>query len=209
MGKILLISILLSITTASAFAEKIMLIQATYLNTRRTYDFGSTEEKKTYGQVGLNVTSFSGKEFGFYYSTTFLMPLSYKSETNGNDSGHDIDDINSTYDQLRIGIDVLMGVGYLAEVTPGFSILAAGGIHFNGLAFISTEPIAPYAAYNLGPGVAINALLYLTESLNINICAVGAWDMIEIYTKPEKSYGSATARGGITWAFSAGFGFTY
>jgi len=204
--KIIIISVILTVTAVSAFAERMILIQGTYLSTSRTYEFGATETKETYGEAGINFTSFTGQGLGFYSSATFLIPTSYKAEINGTEvSGYSID----AYDDLQLGLDMLLGVGFLAPITPNFSLLAAGGLHFNGIALLSsTYDIDPYLAYNLGPGVAVNALLYLTRSLNINISAMGAWDMFEFLHMPELN-SATTAKGGFTWALSAGLGFAY
>lgn len=209
MKKIILTVLILAAAAGSVFAERQYLIQATYLGTSRTYEIPGYEMKDSYGEFGLTFTSFSGQGVGFYSSASFLIPVEYSYELNGIDQGYDIDDLTYTYDSLTLGLDLLLGVGFLAPVTPNFSVLAAGGIHFNGIVLTSDYyDVDPYLAYNLGPGAAVNALLYLTPSLNVNVSAMAAWDMLEFVHLPELD-SSVDAKGGLTFAISAGLGFSY
>ncbi len=188
--------------TASVFAERMVLIQGTYLQTNRIYKAGSIKRTTNFAEIGVNITSFVGKNIGLYSSATFLKPYKITQKINGTDNGTTMED----YDALTMGIDALLGIGFLASVTPGLSILAAGGVHFNGVAFTSSDYLVdPFLKYNLGPGVAVNGLFNITKSLNINISAMGAWDFLEFLTMPETET-TDTVSGGITWAISAGLG---
>jgi hypothetical protein len=203
--KIFIITLLLSIATVSVFADRMILIQATYLQTNRIIEDGSDEEKHNFGEYGITFTSFVGKDLGFYSSATFLLPFKMNKSINDVDNGDFID----IYDDFSLGLDALLGVGFLAPINRSFSLLAAGGLHFNGVALTSSSHLVdPYLKYNLGPGIALNGLFHLTRSLNLNISALGAWDMFEFVTMPDPASGE-TVKGGITWSISAGLGFAY
>jgi hypothetical protein len=190
--RILFLAAVLSIISTNLFAERLVLIQATNLNTNRITTLANTETKARFSEFGITVTSFVGKEFGLYTSATFLLP-------------YNIDN----YDQLSLGLDAIVGVGFLAPITSNFSILFAGGLHFNGIALMSSNiSYDSYLKYNLGPGIAINGLLNITNRLNFNIGLMGAWDMWEFATVPDLRT-DETAKGGITWAISEGLGFKY
>lgn len=203
-----MITVLMSLTTVAVFAEKLVLIQGTYMQTTRQYDTGP-DLKMDYSEAGINVTTFngSGQGLGFYSSATFLIPIDYSKEINGSKTGDTKESLDAYYDSFQLGLDMLLGVGYLAPLTPNFSILVAGGLHFNGIALFSSY-YDSFLAYNIGPGVAINGLLYLTNTINFNISAMAAWDLFEFLTMPD-SYDSYDAFGGVTWSISAGLGFEY
>ncbi|MDA3810723.1 MAG: hypothetical protein PF518_10415 [Spirochaetaceae bacterium] len=205
MKRILFLAAVLSIISTNLFAERLVLIQATNLNTNRITTLANTETKARFSEFGITVTSFVGKEFGLYTSATFLLPYNLTQKTDGIDTGMNIDN----YDQLSLGLDAIVGVGFLAPITSNFSILFAGGLHFNGIALMSSNiSYDSYLKYNLGPGIAINGLLNITNRLNFNIGLMGAWDMWEFATVPDLRT-DETAKGGITWAISAGLGFKY
>lgn len=210
MKKSVLIAVIFALAVGSVFAERLYLIQGTYLSTQRTYeDSLGNEATDTYGQFGINFTTFQGQGLGFYSTATFLIPVEYKYEENGYEYPYDIDDLSYTYDSLMLGLDMLLGVGFLAPITPGFAIVAAGGLHFNGIILMSSSYLVDnYLAYNLGPGASVNALLKLTPNLNVNVGGQIAWDMLEFVHLPELS-SSVSAKGGITWGVSAGIGFSY
>ncbi|MBI9097961.1 MAG: hypothetical protein JEY91_05765 [Spirochaetaceae bacterium] len=206
MKKIFFISVLILTAAVSLSAEKLSMIQGTYLNTSRNYDWGSFTTKENYSEAGITYTYFNGKGIGIYSSTTIALPFAYKAQIDGREvTGVSID----AYDRFQIGIDMLIGPGFLVNLNPRFSILAAGGLHFNGIALISDNyMIDPYLAYNLGPGLAINGLLNLTDHFNINLSYMMAWDRLEFVTMPELD-SDVTAKGGLTFAISAGLGFKY
>lgn len=209
MKKIILTALILAAAGGSVFAERLYLIQGTYMGTSRTYEESGTEEKQRYGEFGLSFTSFSGHGVGFYTSASFLIPVDYSFEVNGRDSGQDIVYLTQRFNSLTLGLDLLLGIGINAPVTKGLSILAAGGIHFNGIVLVSDlDGVEPNLAYNLGPGAAVNALLYLTPSLNVNVGVLAAWDMVEFVHIPELG-SSVDAKGGLTFAVSAGLGISY
>jgi len=205
MKKLLLIIMLLSIGLIPLFAERTILIQAAYLNTNRITTSPTEQNKANFSEAGINITSFMGKKLGFYTSVSFLFPFNMRERVNGIDSGMSL----NNFGNLTIGLDALLGIGFKVPVTPGISILFAGGLHFNGIA-LKTADIAydSYLKYNLGPGLAINALFNITNRFNFNIGAQGAWDMIEFYTIPDLA-SDENAKGGLTWGLSAGFGFIY
>lgn len=207
MKKLLVAAVLVAIATGSLFAERLYLIQGTYLNTTRTYT-GVNELKWNYDQAGINFTTFNGQGVGFYSSATFLMPFGFTEKLNDVDSGADIDDLTYLWDSFQLGLDALLGVGFLAPITPNFQVLVGGGLHFNGIALFSSWT-DNYLAYNIGPGVAANALFYLSRSFNINVSAMAAWDVLEFLTMPDSMTNGIDASGGITWAISAGMGFKY
>ncbi len=209
MKKLLMIAVLLSLTTGAVFAEKLVLIQASYMQSSRTYSDSFGDLKWTFSEAGINVTTFNGRGqgLGFYTSAAFLIPIDFNEELYGNETTATKDTLDFKYDGFQLGLDMLLGVGFLAPVTPNFSILAAGGLHFNGIALFSSYADS-YLAYNIGPGIAINGLLYLTDTFNINISAMAAWDLLEFITMPDL-YADLDPSGGITWSVSAGLGFTY
>ncbi|MBB6482646.1 hypothetical protein [Spirochaeta isovalerica] len=204
MKKILLIAAAL-LMSASLFAEKLYLMQGTYLNTSRTYE-STNNIKRNYGEAGLNFTSFNGNGVGFYSSATFLLPVTFSEKENGVDTGATMNTLEILFDSWHLGLDALLGVGFLAPISPSFSLLAGAGLHFNGIALFSSY-YSNYLAYNIGPGASLNAILYLTRTFNINVSGMIAWDMLEFLTLPSGS--GVSAKGGLTWAVSAGMGFSY
>lgn len=210
MKKLLIITVLLSLTTVAAFAERMVLIQASYMQTNRVYSDSSGDLEWTFSEAGINITNFSSRMsqgLGFYSSATFLIPIDFSEELYGFKTNATKETLDARYDDFQLGLDMLLGVGFLAPVTPNFSILAAGGLHFSGIALFSSYADS-YLAYNLGPGIALNGLLHLTKSFNINISAMAAWDMWEFITMPDL-YANLDPSGGVTWSVSAGLGFTY
>lgn len=209
MKKILLLAAVL-LVSSSLYAERLYLIQGTYLGTSRTYTDGTNNTQENYGEFGLSFTTFSGQGLGFYSSASFLVPVDYSLYYNDTEvSGYDKDYLDEWFDSMQLGLDMLLGVGFLAPINPTFSILVGGGLHFNGLILFSSNAyVDNYLAYNIGPGAAANAIMYMTDSLNLNVGFMAAWDMLEFITLPELAEG-IDAEGGITWAVSAGLGFSY
>lgn len=208
MKKLLMTALLVVIASGSLFAERMVLIQGTYLQTNRINEAGSDRLDTKFNEFGINITSFTNRAkqgLGFYSSATFLLPYEATQTLNNVEYTVNLD----LYDTLNLGLDALLGVGFLAPITPSMSLLAAAGLHFNGVALISSNySIDSYLKYNLGPGASVTALLYLTKSLNINISAMGAWDYWEFVTMPDVAAGE-TVHGGLTWALSAGLGLSY
>jgi len=204
MKKILLVAVAV-LMTAPLFAEKMSLIQGTYLSTQRIIQAPSGEKlTETIGQFGINTTNFSGDGFGFYSTATLLYPTNYKISFNGESATATFSELG--YSGLRLGMDMLMGVGIHAPLSSSFSILAGAGLHFNGLIFFSDN--SNYLSYCLGPGASLNALLHLTPTMNFNIGALAAWDVWEFIHLPTSGY-DVTYKGGITWAISVGIGIKY
>lgn len=208
MKKLLITALLVTIATGSIFAERMVLLQGTYLQTNRINEAGSNRLDTQFNEFGINITTFNGRAnrgLGFYSSATFLLPYEATQTLNSVEYTINLD----LYDTLNLGLDALIGVGFIAPITPSFSLLAAAGLHFNGVALISSDyMIDSYLKYNLGPGASVTALLYLTKNFNINISAMGAWDYWEFVTMPDVPSGE-TVHGGLTWALSAGLGFSY
>lgn len=203
MKKLILFSIIL-LLTSSLFAERLILIQGTYLQTNRIVEKGSDKTTQNYREFGVSITNFTGKKFGLYFNASFMIP--HKMSWKDNDTA--TPDTLDSYQGLKLGLDALVGPGYLKPITPRFSVLAAGGVHFNGIALNSSGEISPLLKYNLGPGLTVSGIFNLIGGLNLNISAMGAWDVLEFHTIPDPSE-DAAVRGGITWSFSAGLGFSY
>ena len=204
MKKILILFSIILLGVSSLFAERLMLIQGTYLQTNRIIENGSDKTTQNYGEFGVNITNFTGKKFGLYFSASFMLPVKMTWKYNDVITPETLE----SYSGLILGLDALVGPGFLSPITPRFSVLAAAGVHFNGIALSSSGEISPQLNYNLGPGLTVSGLFNLTGSLNLNISAMGAWDVLEFYTIPNPS-GDTVVKGGITWSVSAGLGFSF
>jgi hypothetical protein len=209
MKKIMIVALMLLVTTLSLFAEKVVLIQGTYLSTSRIFEDTvgvGYKETDTFNEVGINITSFTGKTLGFYASATFLLPLTWKvtTEQTGYPDTESDGDFNS--DNTNLGIDMLLGVGYLLPLGNSFSLLIGAGVHYNGYFIIGDYDTA--MSNVLGAGLAANFIINLSEKFNLNISAMGAWDLYEIHYSPERS-SLYEQKSGYTLAVSAGLGYSY
>ncbi len=198
-----IIILLLSLAAISLQAERLVLLQGTYLNTNRIQETGGSKSTDNFSEFGFNVTSFIGKKFGIYSSVSFLLPFSRSQ------SGIETKVSLSNYTKVKIGMDMLLGVGYKHQVSESLSVLFGGGVHFNGIALMSKDSsIERMLRYNIGPGVAVNAVFDIFKGFNFNIGVMGAWDVLEFLTIPSKAH-NEKVRGGFTFAASAGIGFSY
>jgi len=206
MKKILLVAAVTVVMTVPLFAEKITLVQGTYLNTSRTYTGYNRytgydgDVQYNFGQVGLNFTNFNGQGqgLGFYSCGTFLIPMSNTVTNDDYPSGY-----SNFFRTVGISLDALLGLGFLIPLVPSFSLLGGAGLHFNGITYISDISLA----CNFGVGGALNAILQLTKSLNVNVSGMVAWDMLEFISRGH--FDLATKKGGLTWAVSIGMGYNY
>lgn len=153
--KILLMTVLLSLTTAAVFANRMIIFtQGTYMQTGRTYTDSYGDLELDFSAVGIKSTIYIGpdKGLGFYFSGTLIFPIDLSEveygETITNES------IDTTYELLRFGIDGLTGAGFLVPLTPKFSLLAAGGFHLNSIYLISFDN-DPYLSLTAGPAVTL------------------------------------------------------
>ncbi len=203
-----IILILLCTTTLSAFADRLILIQGTYLNTTRNYEnttYGNTLSEN-FSEAGINITSYFGGKIGFYSRATFLLPFNQTIKINNEElSEYTLDG----YDRFQIGLDMLVGLGGIIPVGKNVDFMIAGGIHFNGIALMSeSTSTESHLAYNLGPGLSATAIFKIFKILNFNISAMGAWDFYEFLSLPDFS-SNIDKKGGFTFALSAGIGFKY
>ncbi len=167
MKKVVLILLLLVAATVSLFADRLIFLQGVYLNTGRTYESDTEKLKDNFSEFGISLTSFYGENLGFYINGTFLLPLAVARKVNGNKISHPTFD---SFDKIKIGLDMLIGIGYRIPAGETISLLFSGGLHFNGIALLSGDKtIDPYLAYNLGPGISVTALYHISEVLNINL----------------------------------------
>ncbi len=208
MKKTILLILLLGAVTFSVSAEKIILTQATYLNTNRAIKIGDGRATHSFSEVGANVTFFTGNDFGFYSSISVAAPIRYTMT--GTNTSTNISETDSMpfsdasvyfgFDS-GIGIDTLIGVGYNLKVGNSFSILFGGGVHVNGLILGTSDN-----SFVLGPGISANALFNITGSLNFSIGFMGAWDVVELVsdtTMTNEAYRTTD----VTYAVTAGLGF--
>lgn len=205
MRKNWLLILVIVVVAPTLYAERTVLIQAMFMQTSRSYEDGASTLTTRFSEVGVNFVHFRGEKLGFYSTGTFLFPFDVKRELNGVAIPASLD----AYDGLKLGLDLLVGAGYAIPITPSFVILPAAGLHFGGVVLLSSNvSYDPYLRYNLGPGLAVNAMYYVTEKFNLNIGVLGAWDFFEFLSMPEISE-AIQKKGGITWAISAGIGFRF
>ncbi len=204
MKKIILLVLLLGAVTSSVSAEKIILSQATYLNTNRAMKSGDVRVTQTFSEIGANLTFFTGNDFGFYSSLSVAVPVRFTlTQTNTSSNISETDSIPFSdigYD-TTIGLDALIGVGYNLKADSSFSILFGGGVHVNGLVLGSSDN-----SFVLGPGISATALFNISGSLNFSIGFMGAWDVVELVSDTTMTT-EAYRKTDVTYAVTAGIGF--
>ncbi len=189
MKKMLIIILLLGASTISLIAENVVVIQGGYLSTSRVYDIDSVypDEKftKTDSEAGVNITAFLGKRIGFYSSVSVLLPFSWT--TKGEASGYLPNKEDGNYEELdtKIGIDMLLGVGFLIPAGESLSFILGGGAHYNGLFLDDIYLSESYMSNVLGVGFAANTIIDLSRNIKWNIGITGAWDFVEFISRPE------------------------
>lgn len=208
MKKIMLVAVILIITSLSMYAEKVVLIQGTYLSTSRVYNdyyVSGDSITETFNEIGLNVTSFRGKTLGFYFSRSYLIPYEWtiKEEEPGYADYEYNGDFSS--EEIVLGLDLLLGLGCLVPIGKSSSLLMGTGVHYNGY-FLPGEYETDMSNV-LGAGIAANLIIDLSEKINFNISAMGAWDIYEIYNTYVDS-ASESQQNGYTFSISAGFGYS-
>lgn len=191
------------IPAVSLFAERLVLIQGSYLGTNRTQELSSETESSTFSEFGINITSFTGeRSTGFFASTSFLLPTELILDST--DDSYDETTKLNTY-SIRVGFDALLGIGYSTHINQSLSLLLGGGLHLNGIILFDNES---YYSYVIGPGVSANLLFNLSDDVKFTIGASGAWDFIEMYHVTNLS-SSGTYKNGYTFSISTGMGFNY
>ncbi len=211
MKKKIVFLLLLCTSTIGILAENVILIQGTYLSTSRIYEIDSNFKGHKYtesnSEAGLNLTTFIGKKVGFYSSGSVLLPFFW--ESNEVAAGYQAITKDGNYDELdtKIGIDMLLGVGFHTPATDNLSFILGGGAHYNGLFLDDIYLSESYMSNVLGVGFAANAIIDLTRNIKWNISITGAWDFLEFIKRPEMPT-IITAKGGFTILLSTGIGFT-
>lgn len=203
MKKVLFI-LLLVFLSLSLYAESLMLIQGAFVNTSRSYSYGSDKSFQDFSEVGVNIIGFVGKEFGLFSSASFLIPNGTTVKINGTEIAVSL----AVYDEMKIGLDAILGLGYKKN-NDELSFLLGGGLHFSGIALASKDySIKSSLSYTLGAGVSGSALYNINEYFNLNLSVLAGYDFIEIMRTPELSTG-VDFEGAFTMGISAGLGFSY
>ena len=195
-----LLTLAISLFAFGLFAETDFLIQGTYMNATRTFEYNGTETELSVPSIGLNFISLSSKfgGVGFFSSGTFLIPTAYEMNNN---------DYIELYDSMKFSLDAIIGPG--ANIPLGFvELLLGGGLHFNGYALMSNDSsIDPDLSYTLGAGLSATAKFPLSSGFNLNLGATLGYDFIEIIHIPDIL--DEFKPGLTSMAINAGIGFKY
>ncbi len=199
MKKISIVAITLIAACAwIAPADQMIIGQGAFEYTTRNY---SSSEILGYSMAGINVMSFYGTDIGFLGISSFLLPV---SATSGSASI----DLNA-YDSMKIGLDALAGIGYKMSVNDALGFIFGGGLHFNGIAFLSTSyTLDPFLSYVLGVGGNAILCFYFSPTVCLNIGATAAYDFYEIVHMPDLP-GGTSYNGGFSINIGAGLGIVF
>ena len=200
------ISLLLIFICFFCFADKIFMVQGGVFMSKKSFkeDSGS-KISHSFTSAGLNFVTFVGGDIGFFTAGGFLFPLSAAENIDGSKMKVSLDG----YDSVKYATEILIGIGYNLSLTANAGMLIGGGAHFNGIILASSGYNADeYWSFVIGPGVNTTLYYNLNPTMNLNISATVAYDILEFLHLPGLPE-NVEYTGGLDIGIYAGIGFSY
>lgn len=203
--KVLCVLCLMLCITGFSFADRFMLVHAGANYMTRNYTEDTDTFSSAYTSLGVNAVSFLGQDFGFFASSSIMLPLSGTDSAGTTTTEIDL----SLYDTMKISFDMLFGIGYMLPLNEKISVLLGGGLHFSGFGFLASDyMIDSSLSYVIGPGIGASCIYQLNPSLKLALSLAGGYDLLEIIHIPDLAEGVEYS-GSFAVNINLGFGFSY
>ncbi|OGL47898.1 MAG: hypothetical protein A2161_20795 [Candidatus Schekmanbacteria bacterium RBG_13_48_7] len=135
-----------------------------------------SDSKLSLTSYGINLSGFVGNRFGWPSELNILFLQDGKIENKNQSSSIDV---GSSF-----GLDGFSGYGGIHSISSKWKFYWGGGIHVQGMFFISDDIEQSYI--NLGPGGNCSILYHLSDSWSIKMGTSVAYDLVMLILVDER-----------------------
>ena len=166
----------------------------------------SPEYKEIYSGVGLNMTAFTGRDFGLYSAVSFFAVNEFTAKS-GSTSVTTRD--MSAFDAFW-GMDAQLGIGRRSHLNRALSILLGGGVNYSQLVAEFSNPYLASGRFSygvMGVGGIAELTLKLFANLHLTGSFRGGYNFLALFGDLNKD--GVEFGGGFAIAPAFGLGFSH